>query len=585
MVIQCDQCNAKFKLDDSKVSEKGTKVRCSKCKHIFVVQKEISHEEPDFDSLLSGLDASAPASGLAQPAEKASPAPAGGEPEPFARGSEPPGEEPTERTVADGPEAGGPEEFGEDFFFSKEAPADVAPQGSEFDFGEIPIGEERTSAPTETVASPEAPAEETQSLDFGEFSFAEEPLAASTDSAPKQEAALGETDGLGFGEFSFETENTSESAAASAMQEEAPKGNEDFELGFADFEPGGVTGKMVSAGSSAGPAAEPAEEAFSFGEEPAMPTLGTGISNEEQEPPGENEEAFDFSFMAGSPEEKTEAESESPVSQATDTNPAVKEEVKKGTEAESLDFGDIDFGETVAVGPAVTRKETLPPAADATFATQAPSAEAPSIPLSSLPMPSAEDELPPLSIATRRKGGAVFPVAVTAIAVLIVLGIAGAGVYVFKEGPAAFDKLGLGFLAKWVGLEAVEEGGIAIKNPVGVFMTNQEAGEIFVVSGEAVNNFKKPRASIQVKATLLGPKGETFMQKTAYCGNVLSKEQLATLPLAKIEGAMGNQFGDSLANLGVHPGKGIPFVIVFNKVPKEAAEFGVEVVGSTVASQ
>jgi hypothetical protein len=55
--------------------------------------------------------------------------------------------------------------------------------------------------------------------------------------------------------------------------------------------------------------------------------------------------------------------------------------------------------------------------------------------------------------------------------------------------------------------------------------------------------------------------------------------------MAKIEGAMGNQFGDSLANLGVQPGKEIPFVIVFSGVPKEAAEFGVEVVSSTVASQ
>ena len=40
MIVQCDECNAKFRLDDSKVKEGGTKVRCSKCKHIFIVQKE-----------------------------------------------------------------------------------------------------------------------------------------------------------------------------------------------------------------------------------------------------------------------------------------------------------------------------------------------------------------------------------------------------------------------------------------------------------------------------------------------------------------------------------------------------------------
>ena len=55
--------------------------------------------------------------------------------------------------------------------------------------------------------------------------------------------------------------------------------------------------------------------------------------------------------------------------------------------------------------------------------------------------------------------------------------------------------------------------------------------------------------------------------------------------MAKIETAMNNQFGDSLSNLGVQPGKGIPFVIVFANVPKDVAEFGVEIAGSTVASQ
>ena len=55
MIVQCDQCNAKFRLDDSKVKEGGVKVRCSKCKNIFIVQSETPAEEADFDSFLSGL--------------------------------------------------------------------------------------------------------------------------------------------------------------------------------------------------------------------------------------------------------------------------------------------------------------------------------------------------------------------------------------------------------------------------------------------------------------------------------------------------------------------------------------------------
>ncbi len=75
MIIQCDQCNTKFKLDDAKVPDKGIKVRCAKCKHVFMVQKETSSEEPDLDFLLSGLGAPASEAekGLSPLSETASP--------------------------------------------------------------------------------------------------------------------------------------------------------------------------------------------------------------------------------------------------------------------------------------------------------------------------------------------------------------------------------------------------------------------------------------------------------------------------------------------------------------------------------
>ncbi len=40
MIIQCDSCQTKFRIDDSKVGEKGVKVRCTKCKNVFVVKHE-----------------------------------------------------------------------------------------------------------------------------------------------------------------------------------------------------------------------------------------------------------------------------------------------------------------------------------------------------------------------------------------------------------------------------------------------------------------------------------------------------------------------------------------------------------------
>jgi predicted Zn finger-like uncharacterized protein len=44
MIIQCNQCKTRFRLDDSKVKESGVRVRCSRCKHTFAVKKEANEE-------------------------------------------------------------------------------------------------------------------------------------------------------------------------------------------------------------------------------------------------------------------------------------------------------------------------------------------------------------------------------------------------------------------------------------------------------------------------------------------------------------------------------------------------------------
>jgi predicted Zn finger-like uncharacterized protein len=39
MIIQCENCQAKFSLDDSMIPEQGRKVRCSKCRHVFLAKQ------------------------------------------------------------------------------------------------------------------------------------------------------------------------------------------------------------------------------------------------------------------------------------------------------------------------------------------------------------------------------------------------------------------------------------------------------------------------------------------------------------------------------------------------------------------
>jgi len=57
LIVQCDTCHTKFRIDDSKITDKGVKVKCTKCQNTFIVRPsakelppEISQEkEPSFD--------------------------------------------------------------------------------------------------------------------------------------------------------------------------------------------------------------------------------------------------------------------------------------------------------------------------------------------------------------------------------------------------------------------------------------------------------------------------------------------------------------------------------------------------------
>jgi anti-anti-sigma factor len=46
MIVQCDHCQKKYRLDEKKIPAKGTKVRCSGCKHIFSVNPSKEQSQP-----------------------------------------------------------------------------------------------------------------------------------------------------------------------------------------------------------------------------------------------------------------------------------------------------------------------------------------------------------------------------------------------------------------------------------------------------------------------------------------------------------------------------------------------------------
>jgi predicted Zn finger-like uncharacterized protein len=174
MIVQCDQCNSKFRVDDSKVKEGGVKVRCSKCKNIFVVQAESPAEEGEFDSFLSGLMSGAEPGGSEVSPPAAEPPVSQKTPEKV----EKPAEAELESTVEDTYQAQG------DFDLS------------EFTFSEQPLGSEPPPSPVEEPLT--APRDD---LDLSEFSFSEEPLASAPQPGQSSKAELHGDSPLDFGEL------------------------------------------------------------------------------------------------------------------------------------------------------------------------------------------------------------------------------------------------------------------------------------------------------------------------------------------------------------------------------------------------
>ena len=123
-------------------------------------------------------------------------------------------------------------------------------------------------------------------------------------------------------------------------------------------------------------------------------------------------------------------------------------------------------------------------------------------------------------------------------------------------------------------------GQISLGTLEGKFLTNEQAGEIFVIRGEAINNFSQPRSAIQVKGVLHDQHGRPLMQKTVFTGNPVSDDELRVLPFEEIEQRMGNQFGKDLSNMKIDPRRSIPFAIVFKDLPQNIAEFSVKVTSS-----
>ena len=306
-------------------------------------------------------------------------------------------------------------------------------------------------------------------------------------------------------------------------------------------------------------AAEAFKAEFSFG----SPTAQPDSAHPPVEAPSLSNDAVDFDNVvfgdvsAEAPTESmagatlTEDDIPSPLEppQAAEIYPVAAEPAPPELSQPAPDEPPVECAASqFEIDPAVAQPEPAMPVADR------------------IPSVAAQEELPPLSIPSRRKESSLLKILV----ILLVVAILGALGYYGKD-----------YFERMKPKAAQETGTIVLRSVISSFVKNSVTGsELLVISGEAVNSYKTPRAALQIKGMVYGDKGQVLVSKNVYCGNPLTAEQLAGMPLDAIETAMANQLGSGLSNLEVAPGKAIPFTVVITTLPEGAKDFGVEAAGS-----
>ena len=116
----------------------------------------------------------------------------------------------------------------------------------------------------------------------------------------------------------------------------------------------------------------------------------------------------------------------------------------------------------------------------------------------------------------------------------------------------------------------------------GKFVDNSKSGQLFVIQGQIKNDYDHPRSYIKVTGKLFLKGKKIAKTATVYCGNMLTNSDLSAMDITAISKKLGNRSGDKRSNFKVKTGNSVPFMIVFDKLPRNLDEYTVEVEGSSI---
>ena len=115
------------------------------------------------------------------------------------------------------------------------------------------------------------------------------------------------------------------------------------------------------------------------------------------------------------------------------------------------------------------------------------------------------------------------------------------------------------------------------------YLTHPEAGQLLVIVGRIRNAYDKPISHIRVKGSLKNSEDQILSERQVFAGNYLSEDVIKSLSMREILGRLSLRGGENGSNLNIQPGQDVPFMLVFDKLPPDVAEYIVEPMDYTAA--
>ena len=161
--------------------------------------------------------------------------------------------------------------------------------------------------------------------------------------------------------------------------------------------------------------------------------------------------------------------------------------------------------------------------------------------------------------------------------VLAVLLAAGGYLGLTTSGRKTLERAIPGVAALWGGKPAAPAASkYDLRNVIGYYESGSASPRILVIKGQVANLSTVEKSGIRVSATLLDNTDAVLAQQAVYAGNMLSGEAIRKGDRDTLSKALGNRFGEGLANMHVAPGKAIPFMVIFFDAPANMDSYKLE---------